>query len=314
MSPDSNLLTIDAVWRYVRQRPVVGALQRYVRLTACPFRRRSPSTPARRLAAEPVPGFTPESREEQKRPTSRPKRSHFVATGRRARFEGGRRRLRRVGSQRRLSQDCLEELKLLVLGVAANYSGVLRRPAKAPRLSAGPPPSVARWLWYSALPYRRATRLDGERTHAQLLGERASTRDRGSSRPSVPHHGPNHRRGASAGLQLPVEAHEMSASGGANLPNAVFVNIFRATAATARRVVALGGRVGPLRVAARQLFKSNAVWQSVPGAPASAAQRQSASNAVDLMYVRYSRPQTPPPRFVCGWLLLQCLLGMPRDA
>ena len=60
----------------------------------------------------------------------------------------------------------------------------------------------------------------------QVLGERASTRDRGNSRPSVPHHGPNHRRGASAGLQLPVEAHEMSASGGANLPNAVFVNIF----------------------------------------------------------------------------------------
>ena len=78
----------------------------------------------------------------------------------------------------------------------------------------------------------------------QVLGERASTRDRGNSRPSVPHHGPNHRRGASAGLQLPVEAHEMSASGGANLPNAVFVNIFRATAATARRVVARGGRVG----------------------------------------------------------------------
>ena len=163
---------------------------------------------------------------------------------RRARFGGGRRRLRCVGSQQSLSQDCLEELKLLVLGVAANYSGVLRGPAKAPRLSAGPPPSVAQWLWYSALPYCRATRLDGERTHAQVLGERASTRDRGNSRPSVPHHGPNHRRGASAGLQLPVEAHEMSASGGANLPNAVFVNIFRATAATARRVVARGGRVG----------------------------------------------------------------------
>ena len=245
MSPDSNLLTIDAVWRYVRQRPVVGALQRYVRLTACPFRRRSPSTPARRLAVEPVPEFTPESREAQKRPTSRPKRSHFVRPARRARFGGGRRRLRRVGSQRRLSQDTsLEERKLLFLGVAANYSGVLRGPAKAPRLSAGPPPSVAQWLWYSALPYRRATRLDGERTHAQVLGERASTRDRGNSRPSVPHHGPNHRRGASAGLQLPVEAHEMSASGGANLPNAVFVNIFRATAATARRVVARGGRVG----------------------------------------------------------------------
>ena len=260
--------------------------------TACPFRRRSPSTPARRLAAEPVPEFTPESREEQKRPTSRPKRSHFVTTGRRARFGGGRRRLRRVGSQQSLSQDTsLEELKLLVLGGAASFSGELRGPAKAPRLSAGPPPSVARWLWYSALPYRRATRLDGERTHAphaQVLGERVWTRDRGSSRPSVPRHGPNPRRGASAGLQLPVEAREMSASGGANLPNAVFANIFRATAATARRVVALGGRVGPLRVAARQLFKSNAVWQSVPGAPASAAQRQSASNAVDLMYVRYS--------------------------
>ena len=143
--------------------------------TACPFRRRSPSTAVRRLAAEPVPEFTPESREAQKRPTSRPKRSHFVATGRRARFGGGRRRLRRVSSQQRLSQDCLEELKLLVLGVAANYSGVLRGPAKAPRLSAGPPPSVAQWLWYSALPYRRATRLDGKGTDAQPLGERAST-------------------------------------------------------------------------------------------------------------------------------------------
>ena len=188
---------------------------------------RSPSTPARQLAAEPVPEFTPESREAQKRPTSRPKRSHFVATGRRARFGGGRRRLRRVSSQQRLSQDCLEELELPVLGVAAKYSGVLRGPAKTPRLSAGPPPSVARWLWYSALPYRRATRLDGERTHAQPLGERASSRDRGSSRPSVPHHSPNLRRGASAGLQLPVAAHDMSASGGANLLNAVVVNIVK---------------------------------------------------------------------------------------
>ena len=221
-------MTIDAVRRCVRQRPVVGALQRCVRFTACPSFTRPPSTPARRLAAAPVPEFTPESREAQKRPTSRPKRRHFVRPARRARFGGGRRRLRRVGSQRRVPQDTsLEELKLLVLGDAASYSGVLRGPAKAPRLSAGPPPPVAWWLWYSALPYRRATRLDGERTHAQLLGERASTRDRGGSRPSVPHHSPNLRRGASAGLQLPVAAHDMSASGGANLLNAVVVNIVK---------------------------------------------------------------------------------------
>jgi len=69
---------------------------------------RSPSTPARQLAAEPVPEFTPESREAQKRPTSRPDRRHVVRPARRARFGGGRRRLRRVGSQQSLSQNSLQ--------------------------------------------------------------------------------------------------------------------------------------------------------------------------------------------------------------